>query len=267
MTQDNQISIYLAGLQKLVELWNGNKHLPANYLFSQTWKIILKNEATFAGPFKRNRFNIPWHNFVFVDIATNLKALRSDFSPELRLQFPGQEPDALSSSIFVTLHTDLEYCIVAALQKNGSKCTILSATDEKNTPKFYDGTSGMRHIARDANCLLLARTELLEGRNLIVPVDYTLYDAKAKTFLRKIGMATFDFARKCKFKLFYILPVVGSDGAIILYLKAAGLNKSPTDCADEFLEFCASHSPNRIGLVRDNWFSDTQGKKNSVISK
>ena len=267
MQQDNHAAAYLAGLQKLVQLWSANGHLPSKRLFAETWNIILKNETTFANPFKRNRFDIPWPNFVFVDVARNLKALRPDFSPELKLRFSQADHGSLKSSIFVTLHSEIEYGIVSALQKYGSDCTIISASGNDALPTIYDHTSGMNRIVRDQNCLLAARKQLLEGRNLIVPVDYTVYDAEAKAFIRKAGMGVFDFARKCRFKLFYILPVIGSEGEVNLFVEAADLKKDLAGCADDFLKFCISKWPGKAGLTRDNWFSDTRGKMNASTHK
>lgn len=264
MQQDNPVSGYLAGLQKLIQLWNANAHLPAKRLFAETWKIILKNERTFADPFKRNRFDIPWSNFVFVDVARNLKALRPDFSPELKLQFSQVDSGSLKSAIFATLHSEIEYGIVSALQEYGSDCSIILASEKIPLPKIYDHTSGMNRIVRDQNCLLVARKQLLEGRNLVVPVDYTVYDTDAKAFIRKVGMGVFDFAKKCRFKLFYILPVIGSEGEVNLFVEAADLKKDSAGCADDFLAFCVSKWPGKTELIRDNWFSDTQGKMNAI---
>ena len=264
MQQDNPIPGYLAGLQKLIQLWNANAHLPAQRLFAETWNIIFKNEATFAAPFKRNRFDIPWSNFVFVDVSRNMKALRPDFFPELKLHFSQADHGSLKSAIFATLHSDIEYGIVSALQKYGSDCTIITASRNDPLPTLYDHTSGMNRILRDQNCLLVARKQLLEGRNLIVPVDYTVYDAEAKAFIRKAGMGVFDFAKKCRFKLFYILPVIGSEGEVDLFVEAADLKKDAAGCADDFLAFCVSKWPGKAGLTRDNWFSDTKGKMNAI---
>jgi hypothetical protein len=265
MQQDSQISAYLAGLQKLIQLWKANARLPAKSLYAETWKIILKNETTFAGPFRRNRFDVPWKNFVFVDVTRNFRAARPDFSPELNLQFPRGEYGAFHSSIFVTLHSSLEYSIVSALQRIGGKCTIISAFEKDTRPTIYDHISDVATIVRNQNCLLVARKDLLGGRSLIVPADYTLYDAETKSFLHKIGNGVFDFAKKCRFKLFYILPVIGSEGEINLFVELADSKKSAADCGDGFLGFCAAHLPNRTELTRDNWFSDTRGKMNAKL--
>lgn len=265
MQQDSQSSAYLAGLQKLIRLWKANAHLPARLIFAETWKIILKDEATFAGPFRRNRYNIPWANFVFVDVARNLKAARPDFSPEIKLHLPREVQGAFRSSIFVTLHSDLEYSIVSTLQGTGARCTIIWAAKVDAPPAIYDHTSGVGKIARDQNCFLVARKELLEGCNLIVPADYTVYVPKTKSSLRKVGTGVFDFAKKCRFKLFYILPVVGREGEINMFAELADSEMSAADCANKFLEFCACHSPNKIELMADSWSSDIKGNVRPVV--
>jgi hypothetical protein len=260
LQQDSRITGYLVGLQKLINLWKANQQIPTKRLFAETWQLINRNETLFASPFISNRFNVSWRNYVFVDVARNFKLERPDFAPELKLQLSSVEHDAYNSSIFVTLHSEIEYSIVSALQRIGSKCIIISASKANTLPTIYEHMSGMGRIVRDQNCLLLARKELIAGHTIIAPVDYTLYDKETKGFIHKIGMGVFDFAKKCRFPVFYILPIVGPEGGIDLFVKASGSTASSGDCADDFLEFCASCSPNKIKFIKDNWYSDTRGK-------
>jgi hypothetical protein len=259
MQQDKkQVSAYLVGLQGLFEFWQKNGHLPAQRLFIETWKTVLNNHATFGSPFVKNRFNVPWTNFVFTDVARNFKSVRPEFFPELRSKFPSGEHGPFKSSIFVTLHSQLEHSIVSALQKLGGKCTMVANSGDGASSTIYDHTSGMSWISRDQNCLLVARKDLLEGRNLIVPVDYSWHDEKTATLFRNVGIGTFEFARKCGFKLFYFLPVIGDEGEINLFIEESDPKKGPADCADGFLEFCISHSPK-------NWLSDPHGDDSSLF--
>ena len=266
LQRNSQTTAYLTALQKLVNLWKENQQISTKRLFAETWQIINGNETIFASPFILNRFNVSWRNYVFVDVARNFKTVRPDYTPELKLKFPSGDHAMYNSSVFVTLHTEIEYSIVSALQSIGCKCIIITSAKNDKLPTIYEHMSGMGQIVRSQNCLLLARKELMAGRTVVVPVDYTLYDRDAESFIQKIGTGVFDFAKKCQFPVFYIFPVVGPAGEINLFCEAADSSKSSGDCADSFLEFCDTYSPNRINLTKDNWYSDTRGEWDATLA-
>ncbi|WP_010138115.1 hypothetical protein, partial [Oceanicola sp. S124] len=184
----------------------------------------------------KNRFRIPWQNYVAAKLVTRL--LPGGRLPQALLRLRGALPAGTAPAPVICLaHSRLTFALQQALGDAGLAPVLLRSPKRRD---FEDGKlraprlEDRDFIPADSRALIEIRKAVKAGRPVLAPLDLTLRRPGTLYQDRYLGTALFDMADRLGTPLVFAALQVTDEGAIAVTLAPA---PPGTDRAAAFTAF------------------------------
>jgi hypothetical protein len=232
-------SEYREGRKLIDECIRKRGHLSSFDLFRACWTLIEENREKFTG--RAMLANYPesaWRVLVYNDFIRYFAKLRPEFVPPARsLTAPA------GSAIVVTIHTGLELGIANALSAKGKSVSVIYVPAPLNMDKakLFRPFGRIQFIKADRDCLFSAHMVLRSGGVVLADCDHPLPENPSANAVRAISRGLFEFAKRTRTELCFVLPFVDRKGHIDFLHKSMGVPpRGNQDDRPKFVEFLGS---------------------------
>lgn len=226
-------SEYREGRRLIDECMRKRAQLSSFDLFRACWSLIEENKEKFIPRAALASYHeSAWRILVYNDFVRHFAKVRPEFVPPAR-----KLPAPSGAAIMVTIHTGLELGIANALKAQGRAVSIifLPAPQNKDRVTVFRPFGEIAFIKADADCLVNASLALRSGRILLADCDHPLPENPTANAVRAISRGLFEFAKRTRTELCFVLPFVDRKGHIDFLHKSLGV--PPRGDQDDRLKF------------------------------
>jgi hypothetical protein len=240
------VSEYREGRKLIDECMRKRAQLSSFDLFRACWSLIEENKQKFIP--RAALANYPeaaWRILVYNDFIRHYSKVRPEFVPPVR-----HLPAPAAAGVMVTIHTGLELGIANALKAQGKAVSVIYLPGPQNKEKaiLFRPFSQVQFIKADADCLLNASLALRSGRVLLADCDHPLPENPSANAVRAISRGLFEFAKRTRTELCFVLPFVDRKGHIDFLHQSLGV--PPRGAQDDRLTFLSFLESAGMGWMR-----------------
>lgn len=232
-------SDYREGRKLIDECMRKRAQLSSFDLFRACWSLIEENKEKFIPRAMLSNYpESAWRVLVYNDFIRHFAKVRPEFVPPVR-----SLPAPAGSAVFVTIHTGLELGVANALSAKGKSVSVIyvPAPQNMNKARLFRPFGRIQFIKADQDCLFTAHLALRGGAVVLADCDHPLPENPTANAVRAISRGLFEFAKRTRTELCFVLPFVDRKGHIDFLHKSLGVPpRGDQDDRLKFLEFLGS---------------------------